>query len=692
MFIISLVLIFLSSYLITSMVVHKNVKNNVGLIYYFIIAFAQIVLTFEILSLLNKIATIPFLICNGLVCIISLLLWGIKKCPFYKINMKAECKKIFRALKRDKILYLILIFLIIFLIYALIKVFYTPIFWGDAITYYYTRGITWIQNGNINHFVTTDTRETIMSVNMDFLYCWWFMFLKTERATGIFTYFSFVGLLYILYNFLGELGFCIRKRIWTIGVVACFSLFQVMAYTPCADLFVGTLLLAAIYLFLLHIKKGNMQYLYFSTLAWMLAVGSKTNAIIASLSILLIFISLLFIYKKQNKIKILGLCILFCCLNFIIFASYNHILNFINYSNPISCTENFLINKFRGGIYGYISNLIKYSFAIFDLSGFQVPESYSNVVLKAQENVLSIFGITPKDYTSKFFNPIFEYTSSMGIISSFLGIAGLCCLLPALICSWKLSFERISSVKIKVLLLLALSLIINVLIFSRVMVFTEYNMRYLVTFVVIASPILIFTYAKSNKNLYKVLVLSIMLSYLALSPIYNMYSFLSDYTNFKKNLPVMFTGHKYYKYVRRYEQDEIGIFNYFIHNQEKSKIALLQVGNFYIERLKLFGFRMEKLLPERIQEYDLSDYDYIIIKLKHSRKTLTLLNYEENEEMVRCIYWDSDKKELDKYDSKKNALTDCTISYKLFEEKGFEKVENTEFRSYVILKNKKSHP
>ena len=346
MYIISIILVLISSYLLTSIVCKKG-KNNSLFLYLMLIAFSQIVLSFEILSLFKAISKNNFFICNIVFALMSLILFIKNGRNFYKPYF--EKKEIMSALKRDKILFFLSECFIVFLVFQLITVVFFPIMFGDALIYYLTRCTEWIQQGSIQHFITSDARELIMPVNMDFLYTWKLLFTKSEMGTGIFPYVSFLTLIYTVYNFLKELNFSVRQRLWTIYVLASFPLIIVEMYTPCADMFIGTLILSAIYLYLKAIKYDTKIPLYFSSLAYALAVGTKTTAIIAFPSVFLILAVITLLYRKDKLKPYLFGFLIMLFTNFIIFSSYNYILNYIQYANFISPSNQYELHCFRGG-------------------------------------------------------------------------------------------------------------------------------------------------------------------------------------------------------------------------------------------------------------------------------------------------------------------------------------------------------
>lgn len=667
MFFLSIVFIIISSFFITCAL--KEKENN--FIYFLLIAFAQIVLTFEILSLLNSISANNFILCNLFILIISLIIFIKTGRNFIKSNIKNEIRKIKNAVSLDKSLMFLSLCFIFFLVCQLISTLFFPVTFGDAVSYYLPRCTAWIQNGNILHYVTPDTRELIMPTNMEFLYTWILLLKKSEFGVSIFSYISFIACIYIIYNLLKELGCSVRKRIWSILVFSSFALIAIEMYTPCADLFIGVLILNSIYLFLKSCKYNNKKMLFFSALSYALAAGTKTTALIA---IPATFIALIIIAKKYktNIIKQILVFSLMFSINFIIFSSYNYILNIIQFSNPISCKEQFLLNQFRGGFLGWISNVIKYSFAIFDISGIRDLINWNGFVTYIQSLVLSIFGITDKTFTSAYFGRYFKFNSELSILSSALGIMGLFAFLPSIIKSIKFSKKN------TILFTLTTTLILNILIFSRTMVFTSYNMRYILTFVVIASPIVVYSYIKKT-NFLKILMCIFMFTYLVIIP--HVIPFQYIYTYIKTKKPPILN-----------EMEVQHLYN-FINNNRPQKVALIinqgHAPVYYILKARLNGNIIEQPLLENIEEYNLSQYEYIITN-KGSVGSTNVVNFENrmkypNIYVSKCLYLDYKKNVIEDINTTP-AKIQCEIPFEYIERKGFKELEDNNLRNYTIYK------
>lgn len=686
MFFISILLVILSSFMILN-VITKNKKESSGFLYFLLIAFSQIILSFEILSLFKLISKNGFFICNIAFFIISAILYIKEGKPLYKNEIKDEIKKILFAVKRDKILFFLSICFGLFLFFQLISALFFPVTFGDALTYYLPRCTTWIQNGCINHYITPDSRELIMPVNMEFLYTWLLLFRKNEIGAAIFSYIGYIGTIYIIYNFLKELGFSIRRRLWSIFVFSSFALVLIEIYTPCADLFIGGLILGCIYLFLKAVKNNDNLALFFASLSYALAVGTKTTSIIAIPSVFIILLIITLIYKKEKTLKyILKFGLLFI-LNFIIFSSYNYILNIIQFNNPVSCREQLLLNQFRGGFKGWLCTLIKYIFAIFDISGIKDFINYNGFISYLQSLTLSLIGATDKSFTSNYFNRYFYFNSQMSLMNSALGIMGLLAFLPSLIKSIKKYLKNKKSKRNIIMASLTLSLILNLIIFARVMVFTQYNMRYLLTFVVIASPLVAYSYIKKNNKLFKILMCWFMFIYLVVIAHKMPLSYIVSYAKYKINNPAANTSFLLAK------SDEIDIFKY-ISDRKKKNIGLIisqvKTPNYYIEKLKLIGYNVEKILPENIEDYNLSKFDYIITNTYKSSST-NIVKFEERMQypelfVSRCLY--NDYRQATIYDNKTEpAMVECEIPFEYIKSKGFSEITDARFDNYIILQN-----
>ena len=693
MCILSLSFILLSSYLLVSIVKARMPVRNTFPILFLLISFSQLVLSFEIMSLFSQIGTNQLIFLNVIFFVISFIFWIFNKKPLYVPEIKCDLKHIYTAIKIDKVLVLIFGVFLVSIVIGLFNSIFLPITFGDALNYYFTRVTTWIQDGNINHFVTPDIRELIMPVNMEFLYAWIFLFFKKETGTSIFSYISFINLLYVMYNLLGLFHVSIRRRIWGVISFSSFAIISHMISVPCADIFIGSLLLSGLYLFILYAKNNNLLLLFFSTLATVLAFGTKTTAMIAYPSIIFLMIIFLFLYKCSDKKKTAIYYFLFLMLNFLLFSSYNFILNFIQFANPLTSKDAYLVNHFYGGLKCYLFNLLNYFYLTFDFSGIENFDFYNNAITFLRNKTFIVFGISPVACCSKLFDSFYVFDSELSMTKSYLGALGLFLFFPSILISLrncifiKKSLLRPNRVFLSIF---AIAYIFNILLFSKVMIFTSSNSRYLVTFVCLVAPILCFSYIKSNKNILKFLVLYFMFVYLLILPFSKMKNVISDYFALKSKYPQIKNTYELLCY--RFNDENI-IYNYFF-NQKKIKIALIAYQKksrlFDIEKLKFHGHRIDKFLVENIGEYDLSDYDYIVsnpYKIDSHPSSKNVSAECSRKYTPKCTYYERNFVISDS--SNPNLITvSCEVPFEYFSELGFEKTQNIKLKKYVILKNK----
>lgn len=669
MFFLSFCLVLFSSFLFTSCLVNKKGQKGIGFIYLFLIVFSQIILTFEVLSLLKAINSINFIISNIFIFGFSLFIWLKNERPIYRIQIKKTFKNMFLSLKKDKILFIFSLLFLVFLVLQLYLAFFSSYTFGDALSYYFPRCTTWIQQGALSHFETLDTRELIMPINKDLLYLWVMLLTKNINGVGIFSYFGFLLAITSLYNFSKELGFSIRTSLWSIFVFSSFALIGLEIHTPILDLFVGSLLLSSLYLLFLHCKQKTKYSLYFSSLAFAIALGTKTTALIISPAIFILFFVFLLTYSKEESKKTFFKWFLFLIFNFLVFSSYNYILNFIDFNNFISSKEQILLHSFDGGIKSFICSFIKYIFMFFDLSGMPDFVGYNNFINKLQVFALSLFGEKLDSYTSNYFLKYFVFNSKVTFISSLLGLFGIIAFVPSFFISIKKYFQNKKSKKRIVLFSFSSLLVLILLLFSGVLVYMGYNARFLLTFVVISSPILVYSYIRKNRYA-KALVVFFSFIYLFCVPAEIILENITR--NVSKN-------------------EEIQIYE-FLRKKKPSKIAtMIEQGNiplYEIEKIKLNGVILDKLLPEKIEKYDLSQYEYIITNKYDVTSTIIVGTY--NEAISSCTYWDREAKKLEKYDETKAVMVLCEIPHAYFNKNNFKEEEKILLKKYIILKNKRA--
>lgn len=621
LFILSIILICISSYLVTSVLYSKTssaVGSQVlGFIYFLLVSFAQIVVSFEILSIFSLISQIGFISLNLLFFLASLFVWNKYSRPIYNPSVKNELVKIKKALFKDRSLMILGAGFVFFIVVTLLLCIFVPVNSYDALAYHLARVPFWLSNGNLNHFDISDIRILVMPINSELLYAWVLLFLKEDWGLGLFSFFGYFLSIVVLYNFLGDLKFCVRKKLWVVFIFSSLASVLVEASGSETEIIIGGLVLSAIYLFYKAVKHNSNIPLYFSALAYSLAIGTKTPAIMTFTPCLLMFAVIAFQHRKKDFYKPLSLFLGFLAVNFVFFASYNYVLNFIDYSNPMGAESVIAGHSFFGGFKAFLANFIRYVFLMFDFSGFNYADSFGPYIIHLQNRIFDFLNIP--------YN-LGAITASKNEINKTVtetymgaGMLGFLLFVPSIFCSVFKGLKKPFTNKKVILASFGIMFILNLIILSFSLGFMIYNTRFITFFMIISAPILVYSYVKNNKNIFKWFIIFFSFSYLTVisthilaRPFFNLvylYKIEHSVPKFRERFrcsetPAMEDSMPICLLKRELEarpqEKKIAVFSY------------LDFRGYPIKMLEQKGWKVDFLLFEDLDKYDLSKYDLII--------------------------------------------------------------------------------
>lgn len=507
LFAISFFLIFTSSYLITSIISPK--KSILGFLYLFLIAFAQLVLTFEVLSLFTAIKEFWVLTANVLFLAGSIFAWNKYSRPLWRLDYKDFKHRVNNSLKLDKTLTVLYIGFMIFILTSLFLCLITPITNADAQGYHVARSLFWVLQGSLSHFDTSDIRNLCLPINSEILYAWILLFAKTDVFLGFFSFVGYLLSIVSVYNILRLMGYCTRKKLWVIFILSSLPSVLVQVSGTETDIIIAGLVTTSIFLFWYALKNNKMIPIFMSSLAYALAVGTKTPSIMAIPGVGLFLLALCIHYKKYRP---LGLFLGFGIINFLIFSSYNYILNFLQFSNFMGSESFIVVSKNYYGIKGMLANFIKYIFMFFDFTGFKWSDHLNPYIVHSRNIILAYFRLnTVKDglYTM-------PYMANRMLLEPLMG-AGLLGFLIYLPCTfWALikPLWSFKSLKTRYLFGFALLFVINIMVLSYSLAYMSFSVRFVMFLIVLSSPVLVYSYW-SNRNPLKYIIILFALFYLA---------------------------------------------------------------------------------------------------------------------------------------------------------------------------------
>lgn len=487
-------------------------KSILGVIYLFLFAFAQIVLTFEVLSLFSAINQFGVLSLNLAFFFIIGIIWNKNYRPLWSVESEGFRHRVANSFKLDKALVWLFVGFIFFVCISLFLCVVMPLTSADAQAYHAVRSVFWVLQGNLNHFDTSDVRNLCLPINSEILYSWVLVFTKKALFFALFSFVGFLLCLISLYNIMGYLAFSTRKKLWALFILSSFPSVLVQASGTETDLIIAGLLTSSICLFWYALKNNKLVPIFMSALAYALAIGTKTTAVIAIPGVGLMLLALSFYYKQ---IKLLGYFLIFSLLNFLIFALYNYVLNFIQFGNFMGSQSFMVVSKNYYGIKGAFANFIKYIFAYFDFTGLRWGDYLGDDIVNLRSTVLSAVGL---GYVSDGLYST-DYEVNKTLIEQLMGagVLGLFVYLPCLIWSLVKPIFKPKSKKAWFIFAFALLYVINIFMMSYLLAYMSYSIRFLMFFVVLSSPILGYSYFRGKNPLKYVIVFFAMFCFFFIS-------------------------------------------------------------------------------------------------------------------------------------------------------------------------------
>ena len=722
LFFISLIMVFVSSYMAGCIAAPKNKDNKLygpaPFLYILLTMFAQVVLTFEVLSLFKAINEVNVLLINVVFLITSVLMWLKKGKPVYQPEIKQKVSEIWKALKRDKIL-MIMAFGFCFLMMTVVVLdAFLPVTGGDALTYHLNRSSYWLHQSSLNHFVISDDRNLVMPINSEILYLWNLLFLRNDVGLYFISFVGYIASIFCVYNILEYFKFTRRRILWSIFILTSFASVIVELSSLETDVLIAGLVLSSVTLFLYALKERKTGMLFYSSLAYALAMGTKSPAVIAFPAAFMLMTYFSYRETKKEFYKPLMAYMLFLIVNFMIFSSYNYVLNFIDFGNPLGSESARAVHGFRGGIKAFIANYIKYIFMMFDFSGFKYSEYVGNYIIQARESLLTFLNI-PLDLGVEMSDNN-EVNNRLINVKTGAGILGFLVFLPSLLTSLVLGVVRKHNNKLKILCAFGVMFLINLACLSFSIAYMVFSVRFLTFLIVISSPVLAISYIKKT-NIVKLLILFFVLSYFFIISTNLSGRGFVDISNTILSTPTInharerircalyvgFDGKNAYCYVKDYIQKL----------PQGSKIALFPDATdsiYIVNMLNSHGYNIETLLPENAPNYSYDKYDYIITSRKVLTSTVLLKTtkditteykiapngsaYYPEYRPFSCVYEKHGGGFFTTEQYKDGAIvmdSRCYIDHNFFEPKGFKikqiydfKSENIRYQGYVTIYEK----
>ncbi|MFH0702153.1 MAG: glycosyltransferase family 39 protein [bacterium] len=401
LFIISFLLVLSSSYFLATLLNPK--KYELLVIYLILILISQVIISIEILSILKQVNPTGLLIINLIVFFATVktarypeLVSGFLKIKIAlpQIFNKAACRLVSRRGLMEAALPLFFIFSSLISLFLSIV---APTNSGDSMVYHLARIGFWIQNNTLAHFETGILRQTAFPINSEILLLWSMVFLKRDYLAIINQYLAYWGNLFVLFSFLRYLKISLRRTLWAVFILGSLPALILESMSTQTNLIMGFLLFSSLYLFIYASNENDKKAYIFSAIAFSLALGVKSTALLFSPAFITVY--LLILNKNKEKKFKQGLTVFIPALiiSFLILSSYNYILNYIDYGNPLGTQALIELHKAPLSIKAFTANLIRYLFLFVDFTGMKTLDVLSPHIMSLKSNIFMLLHLKTTD-------------------------------------------------------------------------------------------------------------------------------------------------------------------------------------------------------------------------------------------------------------------------------------------------------
>ena len=382
----------------------------------FLLVCANIILTFEITSLLNGLA-LPwlFLGIQALWAAASFIVFRLIKSPPVHSHgelIKGSLQGLAEFFRRNKgFAAFFVVVLIAYLCLAALSI-YFPQNTSDSLYNHLSRIGHWLQQGSLKPYESFTIYGIIYPYNNSLLMMWFILFTHSDRLVGLIQWIAALILSHSIYGISTELKFTKKQAAFSALIFLTFPIIIFESMTAQNDILAATFFLSAVYLFIHGYEQSSNLCILFSAVSIALAIGTKQYVLFAAPGFLLLYFYFLTRKEFANRKKMAVNFILYIFIFTILLGSYNYIQNMIIYGNPIGSDD--LIIDSRTDLSGSFGK--KLSFNSTRL--FSQFISCEGLPLPVEEKCLSIKGNL---FRRLFSNPGFNLESGQFMLEEDCG-------------------------------------------------------------------------------------------------------------------------------------------------------------------------------------------------------------------------------------------------------------------------------
>jgi len=357
-------------------------SRSAALIASFILAWADIVFTAEILGGLGLLRPWPFVVFHAFVAVYSLVAWACAGRPgFPRLAWPGAEERWLNArvwacasIKREPELWLLgTAVALAYLVGAGLIVIVPPNNY-DGMTYHLSRVGYWLQHGSFEPWPTENLRQTTSPLNAEIGALWSMMFLRSDVLAGFVQWTASVAGMAAIFGLARCFGRSRDKAVFAALLWATLPQIALQSTTVQNDLTAAAFLVSMLFLLVYGIRAKNRGVLALSGVALGLALGTKITAILAlpGLAIGAVVLALL---NWRRKSRSLAFWTASCAAGWLVFASVSYVIPWRAYGHPLGPKDYRIANsRISSGVdlELLVSNMARYSYQVADPSGLPI--------------------------------------------------------------------------------------------------------------------------------------------------------------------------------------------------------------------------------------------------------------------------------------------------------------------------------
>jgi hypothetical protein len=445
---------------------------------------------------------------------------------------------------------------------------------------------------------------------------WSMVFLRRDYFSILPQYFAYLGCIFILFSYLSYLKISMTRILWAVFILASLPVVILESTSAQNNLIVAFFLFVSFYLFVYGVRENDKKAVIFSAIAFSIDLGIKTTVFFFIPIFGLIYLLVSIREKKTSFYKPLFIFLAVSIPAFLLLSSYNYILNYINFGNPLGTKFFIYRHSIELCFNTFMANLTRYFLLFFDFTGIKAAESLTPFYLNIKSGLFNLFGLNSSD--GLLFLDLIKINVMVHENLAKFGLLGFLLILPLIL---RYSFSKLTSSRGKSFYINTTGLftIGFILTISALMGFCIWNNRYLLSAVVLSSPLLILSYTKKITLIKIMIMLIVLFNYLiipisnAAKPLFEICKLLTqyDFNSFRQEVRFRnegkFSNQMQYYYITKYLGTVI---------PDNSKIGLIFTDDDWSYPLfeenttwKIYPLRYELLLKKK----NFDDYDFLVI-------------------------------------------------------------------------------